>query len=142
MQKRYLSLLLLSLISCKKDSDESAITLLGEWHVHQHTSYFYSPTGTLLSQSTSPGGATEKLLVTDSTLTFLPTLYADPAPGTPVPPPFAQKYTLHGDTIRLAKQARYLLITTLTSSTLTLHRSDKAYTTAAGYAEGDTSYKR
>jgi hypothetical protein len=137
--KNYSVLLGLTLLASCRQETPAPTGLAGEWHVQKYDLSSYSATGTLLSRLVSPGGETENIIITDSTVAYFSDMSVGPGPPTPGRW-VTRKYTRLGDTLRY-DQWRYALIRTLTSTSLTLYTSSKQ-AIPAYYQESDVYYTR
>ena len=137
--KRLVVVVGLLLASCQQREQVAPSGLAGEWHLQTYDLSSYSATGALLSHLVSPGGDTQSILITDSTVSYFSNVTNSPGPP-PLGRWVSRKYTRLGDTLRYDKW-RYDLIVTLTSTALTLHTSSKQ-ATPTYYQEFDSYYTR
>jgi hypothetical protein len=139
MKNYYVLLLGLALLTGCQQETPAPTGLAGEWHLQTYDFSSYSATGALLSHLVSPGGKTENIIITDSTVAYFSTISNSSGPPTPGRW-VTRTYTRRGDTLRY-DQWRYDLLRMLTSTSLTLHTSSKQ-ATPAYYQESDSYYTR
>jgi hypothetical protein len=97
MKKLLVFLGLVSLTGCHKEK-QAPSGLTGEWHLQTYDFSSYSAAGDLLSHTVSPGGDTQNIIITDTTVAFYSEYTNSPGPP-PAPTWDARKYTRVGDTL-------------------------------------------